>query len=140
MKRFVLPGLVVLLLCSGCPTVVEGPQSEADLLSGSYRTLGENEFSEDESEFITLARIEGGWRVLANDRNEVRELWEMPVEELEQIFPEEELENSQCAADSFSVICVTRPGVKLKKDNFVSFTGSFVLIVDYGVMEVEKFR
>lgn len=140
MKRIALPGLVILLMCSGCPSVIEGPQAVPDLLSGSYRTLGENEFEEDETEFITLSRTAAGWLVSANDRNEVRELKEMPPEELARFFPEEELPHTQCAADSFSTICVTRPGAQLKDQSFVSLTGSFVLIVDYGVMEMEKFR
>ena len=140
MKKTALLGLVILLLCNGCPQVIETPQPPTDLLSGSYRTLGENEFTEDESEFIVLSRAEDGWRVSANDRNEVRDLLEVSSEELAQIFNEEDLPYSQCAADSLSMICVTRPGAKLRDDAFSSFTGSFVIIVDYGVMEVEKFR
>jgi hypothetical protein len=113
-----------------------GPARAADLLSGSYRPLGEP-VPTDAPAPLRIEAGNGGWT--AWFEGQPQPMQEMGWAGLAKLFPGVAGGNDiQCGATGRLVFCHVAPGTPLPDSDAVSSTGYFTADADGGVYELER--
>ncbi|HVI59199.1 MAG TPA: hypothetical protein VM619_10065 [Luteimonas sp.] len=127
----VLPCAAALFAVALCAAT---PAAAADLLSGSYRPVGEQVAPEAPAPLRVQATGDG-W--IAWFEGQARPMQEMGDAGLSKLFPRGG-RDVQCGATAALVFCHVAPGTPLPDSDALSSTGYFTADADGGIYELER--